>query len=343
MNNSASLGNQVPTKPTAAKKKKAWPQEMSILLVLVAIALIFEVLGWIQRDQSFLYNPEGLLIMILQVSEVGLIAVGVTMVIIAGGIDLSSGSVVALSAMVAASLAQASGDDRVMYPGLTNLPWLIPVLAGVIVGGLTGLVNGALIVKSKIPPFIVTLGMMVSARGLARYYTQGQPISMLTDSYTYIGGGARPVMIFLAAVLIFHVMMRYTRFGKCLYAIGGNTQAARVSGMDVGKNLIAVYTIAGLLSGLAGVVVSARAQTGQSGMGMSYELDAIAAAVIGGTSLSGGLGRVTGTLIGALILGVISSGFTFLGIDSYIQEIVKGIIIVAAVVVDQYRKNKKRS
>jgi inositol transport system permease protein len=213
----------------------------------------------------------------------------------------------------------------------------------VLVGGLTGLVNGSLIVKSKIPPFIVTLGMMVSARGLARYYTQGQPISMLTDSYTAIGGGANPVIIFLAAVAIFHVVMRYTRYGKCLYAIGGNTQAARVSGINVGKNLIIVYTIAGVLSGLAGVVVSARAQTGQSGMGMSYELDAIAAAVIGGTSLSGGLGKVTGTLIGALILGVISSGFTFLGIDSYIQEIVKGIIIVAAVVVDQYRKNKKRS
>jgi inositol transport system permease protein len=340
MNNSASLGNPVPAK---ASKKRGMPQEMSILLVLLVIALIFEAIGWIQRGQSFLYNPEGLLIMVLQVSEVGLIAVGVTMVIIAGGIDLSSGSVVALSAMIAASLAQASGTDRVMYPALTNLPFLVPVLAGVLVGGLTGLVNGSLIVKSKIPPFIVTLGMMVSARGLARYYTQGQPISMLTDSYTAIGGGANPVIIFLAAVAIFHVVMRYTRYGKCLYAIGGNTQAARVSGINVGKNLIIVYTIAGVLSGLAGVVVSARAQTGQSGMGMSYELDAIAAAVIGGTSLSGGLGKVTGTLIGALILGVISSGFTFLGIDSYIQEIVKGIIIVAAVVVDQYRKNKKRS
>lgn len=340
MNNSASLGNSVPAK---ASKKRGMPQEMSILLVLLFIALIFEAIGWIERGQSFLYNPEGLLIMVLQVSEVGLIAVGVTMVIIAGGIDLSSGSVVALSAMIAASLAQASGNDRALYPALTNLPFMIPVLGGVLVGGLTGLVNGSLIVKSKIPPFIVTLGMMVSARGLARYYTQGEPISMLTDSYTAIGGGANPVYIFLAAVAIFHVVMRYTRFGKSLYAIGGNTQAARVSGINVGKNLIIVYTIAGVLSGLAGVVVSARAQTGQSGMGMSYELDAIAAAVIGGTSLSGGLGRVTGTLIGALILGVISSGFTFLGIDSYIQEIVKGIIIVAAVVVDQYRKNKKRS
>lgn len=328
---------------TLKKKKWALPQEFSIFLVLIGIGLIFEALGWIIRSESFLYNPDGLLIMILQVSEIGLIAVGVTMVIIAGGIDLSSGSIVALAAMVAASLAQVSGYDRAIYPGLTDLPFLIPVLAGVAVGGLAGLVNGSLVVKSKVPPFIVTLGMMVSARGLARYYTEGQPVSMLTDGYTSIGGGANPVIIFLACVVIFHVVMRYTRFGKCLYAIGGNTQAARVSGINVGRNLIAVYTIAGLLAGLAGVVVSARAQTGQSGMGMSYELDAIAAAVIGGTSVSsGGIGRVTGTLIGALILGVISSGFTFLGIDSYIQEIIKGIIIVAAVVADQIRKKRTR-
>jgi inositol transport system permease protein len=132
------------------------------------------------------------------------------------------------------------------------------------------------------------------------------------------------------------------RYGKCLYAIGGNVQAARVSGIGVGRSLIVVYAIAGLLSGLAGVVVSARAQTSQSGMGLSYELDAIAAAVIGGTSLAGGMGRITGTVIGALILGVISSGFIFLGIDSYIQEIVKGGIIVAAVVADQYRKRRGR-
>lgn len=328
---------------TLKKRKWALPQELSIFLVLIAIGLIFEVLGWIIRSESFLYNPDSLLIMILQVSEIGLIAVGVTMVIIAGGIDLSSGSIVALAAMVAASLAQVSGYDRAIYPSLTDLPFLIPVLAGVAVGGLAGLVNGSLIVKSKVPPFIVTLGMMVSARGLARYYTEGQPVSMLTDSYTAIGGGANPVIIFIAAVVLFHIVMRYTRFGKCLYAIGGNGQAARVSGINVGRNLIAVYTIAGLLAGLAGVVVSARAQTGQSGMGMSYELDAIAAAVIGGTSVSsGGIGRVTGTLIGALILGVISSGFTFLGIDSYIQEIIKGIIIVAAVVADQIRKKRTR-
>jgi inositol transport system permease protein len=244
--------------------------------------------------------------------------------------------------MIAGSLAQTTGFGRTVFPGIVDLPVLVPVAAGVLTGGICGLINGSLIVRTGVPPFIVTLGMMVSARGLARYYTHGQPVSMFTDAYSAIGNGAKPVAIFLLAALVFHIVLRYTRFGKCLYAIGGNVQAARVSGISVGRNLIAVYTIAGLLTGLAGVVVSARAQTSQSGMGMSYELDAIAAAVIGGTSLAGGVGRITGAVIGALILGVISSGFTFLGIDSYIQEIVKGMIIVTAVIADQYRKRRAR-
>jgi inositol transport system permease protein len=331
-----------PDIPRAAPRNWRVPQETSILLVLLGIALVFEALGWIERGQSFLYNPQGLLIMVLRVSEIGLIAVGVTMIIIAGGIDLSSGSVVALSAMIAGSLAQTAGFGRTVFPGHVDLPVLVPVAVGVLTGGMCGLINGTLIVRTNVPPFIVTLGMMVSARGLARYYTHGQPISMFTDAYSAIGSGAKPVAIFLLAALVFHIVLRYTRFGKCLYAIGGNVQAARVSGISVGRNLTAVYTIAGLLTGLAGVVVSARAQTSQSGMGMSYELDAIAAAVIGGTSLAGGVGRITGAVIGALILGVISSGFTFLGIDSYIQEIVKGMIIVAAVIADRYRKRRAR-
>lgn len=309
--------------------------------MLIGIALCFEVLGWIVRDRSFLYNPQGLLITILQVSEIGLLAIGVTLVIIAGGIDLSSGSVVALSAMVAASLAQMPDVANAVYPSLADLPAVVPIAAGLIVGALAGLVNGALIVTTGIPAFIVTLGMMVSARGLARFYTHGQPVSMLTDSYLWLGSGAKPVVVFLGAALVFHVVLRYTRFGKCIYAIGGNPVAARVSGINLNGTLVMVYTLAGLLAGLGGVIASSRAQTGQSGMGMSYELDAIAAAVIGGTSLSGGVGRVTGTVIGALILGIISSGFTFLGVDAYIQEIIKGAIIVVAVVADRFRKRKR--
>ncbi|EPN03380.1 sugar ABC transporter permease, partial [Pseudomonas syringae pv. actinidiae ICMP 19102] len=301
----------------------------------------FELFGWIVRDQSFLLNSQRLVLMILQVSIIGLLAIGVTQVIITTGIDLSSGSVLALSAMIAASLAQTSDFSRAVFPSLTDLPVWIPIVVGLGVGLLAGAINGSIIAITGIPPFIATLGMMVSARGLARFYTEGQPVSMLSDSYTAIGQGAMPVIIFLVVAVIFHIALRYTKYGKYTYAIGGNMQAARTSGINVKRHLIIVYSIAGLLAGLAGVVASARAATGQAGMGMSYELDAIAAAVIGGTSLAGGVGRITGTVIGALILGVMASGFTFVGVDAYVQDIIKGLIIVAAVVIDQYRNKRK--
>ena len=322
-------------------KRRRIPQELSILLVLIGIALVYELLGWIFVGQSFLMNTQRLTIMILQVSVIGIIAVGVTQVIVTGGIDLSSGSVVGMTAMIAASFAQASTWPRALYPGLTDLPFIIPSGVGLLIGLAAGFINGQLIARTKIPPFIATLGMMVSARGVAKWYTKGQPVSGLGDQFTFIGMGIWPVIVFLIVALIFHIALRYTRYGKFTYAIGANVQAARISGVNVEKHLIKVYAIAGLLAGLAGVVTAARAQTAQAGMGMSYELDAIAAAVIGGTSLTGGVGRITGTVIGTIILGVMTSGFTFLRIDAYYQEIVKGFIIVAAVIVDVYRQKKR--
>jgi inositol transport system permease protein len=327
--------------PRLAGRVRRLPPEAGILLVLLGLALAFELLGWIFVRQSFLLNEQRLVVMILQVSVIGIIAVGVTQVIITGGIDLSSGSVVALTAMVAASLAQSSEAMRAVYPSLTDLPVIVPVMAGLAVGTAAGLVNGTLIAWTAIPPFIATLGVMVTARGIAKWYTRGQPISMLTDPYADIGSGVVPVVIFLATALLFHIALRYTRYGKFTYAIGANREAARVSGIRVARHLIIVYAIAGTLSGLAGVLTAARAVSGQAGMGVMYELDAIAAAVIGGASLAGGVGRITGTVIGTLILGVVTSGFTFLRIDAYYQEIVKGGIIVAAVIADQYRRRRR--
>ena len=322
--------------------RRRLPNELGIFLVLIGIALLFEALGWTIRGQTFLFNPERLLVMVLQVSTVGVIAIGVTQVIITGGIDLSSGSVLAVSAMVAASLAQEPGYARAIYPSLSGLPFVVPVVCGLAVGALAGWINGALIAITAIPPFIATLGMMVTARSVAQLYTRGQPISMLAENYTWIGSGAVPVVIFLVTAVIFHIALRYTRYGKFTYAIGANPQAARVSGINVRRHLMLVYMLAGLLAGLAGLVTSARAQSGQSSMGLGYELDAIAAAVIGGVSLAGGAGRISGTVIGTVILGVMTSGFTFIGIDAYVQGIVKGIIIVAAVVVDQYRQRRRK-
>lgn len=328
---------------TAPARPRRLPPEAGILLVLLALGLAFELLGWLLVGQSFLFNGQRLVVMILQVSVIGIIAIGVTQVIITGGIDLSSGSVVALTAMVAASLAQSSEALRAVYPALTDLPVAVPVAAGLAVGAAAGLLNGSLIATTGIPPFIATLGVMVTARGIAKWYTRGQPVSMLTDAYAALGSGVVPVVIFLATALIFHVALRYTRYGKFTYAIGANREAARICGIRVGRHLVVVYAIAGVLSGLAGVLTSARAISGQAGMGLMYELDAIAAAVIGGASLSGGVGRISGTVIGTLILGVVTSGFTFLRIDAYYQEIVKGAIIVAAVVADQYRRRRRLS
>jgi inositol transport system permease protein len=330
---------------SSIRKKKAVPPEVSILFVLAGIIAIFEILGWVFVGQSFLMNMNRLQIIVLQVSVIGIIAIGVTLVIITGGIDLSSGSVVAMTGIIAATFAQSSSWPRVFSPALADLPFVIPVLVGLSIGGLAGLINGLLITKTRIPPFIATLGMMVSARGVARWYTDGTPVSGFTDSFSMIGNALErwaPVAIFLAIALIFHIVMRYTRFGKFTYAIGANPQAARVSGINIDRHLIKIYVIAGVLTGLAAIVAIARIKTAQSGMGMMYELDAIAAAVIGGVSLSGGRGRIVGTIIGALILGVMLSGFTFLRVDAYYQDIIKGAIIVIAVIADQHRQNKGR-
>ena len=322
---------------------KKLPPEFNIFLVLLGLALLFEILGWIFIGQSFVANKRRLIIMILQVSVIGIIAVGVTQVIIMAGIDLSGGSLVALSAIVAASRAQNSSYTKAVYPHLTDLPFIIPVLAGIACGLFAGFLSGNIIARTGIPPFIATLGMLVSARGASTWYNNGMPVSFLNDDFIALGQGAWPVVIFLSVAALFHILMRYTKYGKHTYAIGSNEEAARVAGINITRHKIIVYSIAGGLAGLAGVVTAARAMSAQAGMGMMYELDAIAAAVIGGTSLFGGRGRIAGTLFGVLILGVITSGFVFLRIDAYYQEMVKGAIIVGAVVVDQIRYKKKNT
>jgi inositol transport system permease protein len=335
--------NPAATAESPVRGRRRLPPELSILGVMVGMMLLFEVLGWIFVGQSFIANPLRLKIMILQEAEIGIIAVGVTQVIIMGGIDLSSGSVVGMTAMFAASLAQEADYSHAIYPALTGLNPIFPVVAGLLGGLIIGLINGSFIAYTKIPPFIATLGMMVSARGVADWYTNGQPIGNLTDSFAAIGAGWWPVIIFLVVAAIFHIALRYTRYGKFTYAIGANPLAARVSGINVERHILLVYALAGLLSGLCGVVHTARAISGQAGVGVGFELDAIAAAVIGGTSLSGGVGRLTGTVIGAVILGVLTSGFTFLNVDAHYQEIIKGAVIIAAVVADQYRQRRRRS
>ena len=282
-------------------------------------------------------------------SIVGIIALGVTQVIITGGIDLSSGSVVGLTAMIAMSFAQVAevngnpNPKAIFGPWAMDLPVIVPILVGVACGVLAGAINGLLIAYTRIPPFIATLGMMVSARGAAKWWSKGNPISFPTDEFAAIGAGMTPVWIFVALALLFHFILKYTVYGKHTYAIGSNPDAARMSGINVARHLVLVYTIAGILAAVAAVVLSAKNLTAQSGMGIMYELDAIAMAVIGGVSLSGGRGSIIGTCLGALIFGVIISGFTFLRLDAFYQEMVKGAIIVGAVVLDQWRQQRSAS
>jgi inositol transport system permease protein len=287
-------------------------------------------------------TPRNLLNIVRQISVMGLIAIGVTMVIITGGIDLSSGSVLALAAVVSTSLAQRLDWSEIKFPGL-DVPVLVPILAALAVGAVCGLINGSLIARFKIPPFIATLGMMTIARGFALIYSE-RPVSGLKDSYNYIGQGEPfgiPVPIVILAVVAIgaHVMLNNTRFGRHIYALGGNEQAARISGINISRVKIGVYTIAGLLAGLSGLVLSSRIGSGQPGLGVGYELDAIASAVIGGTSLSGGIGTIWGTIVGALIIGVLNNGLDLLNVSAYWQTIVKGSIIVVAVIIDE-RKNR---
>ncbi len=270
-------------------------------------------------------------IIITQASINALLAFGVTFVIITGGIDLSIGSLVAVTGVVAALLAQ------------TNFPIFVPILGGLLAGLLFGLLNGYLITKSKIAPFIVTLGTMTIGRGLALIMSKGRPISNLSESFNFIGGGdifgvPFPIIILIFVFILSSILLKKTVFGRFVYAVGGNEQASWASGINVNQIKIAVYAICGTLSGLAGILLTSRITTGQPNAGAGFELDAIAAAVIGGTSTTGGVGTITGTLIGVLLIGVINNGLDLLNVTSYYQQVIMGIIIIGAVLLDSWNQ-----
>lgn len=300
-------------------------QSISILVVMVIALTILS---------PYFLQVRNLLNVVRQISLIAIIGMGVTMAIITNGIDLSSGSVLALAGVVAASFGQ--GEHAL----------IIAILAGLAAGAAAGFINGSVAAYGQIPPFIATLGMMIGARGLALIYSDGRPITGLTDAFQYIGGGYLfgvpiPIYIMLVVAIIAHLMLKRTKFGKYVYAIGGNEQAAVVSGINVKKYLVYVYTFAGTLSGLSGIILAARLSAGQPTAGVGYELDAIAASVIGGTSFSGGIGTIPGVIIGALIMGVLNNGLVLLNVSPYMQQVVKGVIIVAAVLLDKWTNNRR--
>jgi ribose transport system permease protein len=268
-----------------------------------------------------------------QATIIAIIAVGMTFVIITGGIDLSVGSVLAFAGVVMASALH--GD----------IPLPLALLIGLGVGLLSGVINGLLITIGRLPPFIATLGMMSVARGAALMFTEGRPISGFSEGFRSIATGEilkipAPVVIMIVVYLIAHFVLKRTKLGRYTYAIGGNEEAALLSGINVRLNKTMVYGIAGLLSGLAAILLTARLNSAQPIAGMSYELDAIAATVIGGTSLLGGEGTVSGTLIGALIMAVLRNGLNLLSVSSFFQQVVIGSVIIFAVLIDMALKRR---
>ena len=322
-------------------KKTRFLSKYAIYVVFVAMCIVMSILSPVFLTVANLLN------VMTQMASIGLLALGVTIIIITRGIDLSSGSVLAVAAVVSASTAQTLDWGMRMYPNLPELPVIVPILVALGVGAFCGLINGALIAYTGIPPFIATLGMMIIARGAALLYSDGRPISSLIDSYQWIGQGniagiPVPVVIFLVMALFTYVLLNYTRFGKYAYAIGGNETAAYVSGINVTKYKILVYVYAGLLAGIAALILTARINSGQPGLGNMYELDAIAAATVGGVSHAGGIGTIQGTIVGTMIMGVLQNGLDLLNVSAYWQQVVKGLVIVVAVIFDMKRQKKSK-
>ncbi len=312
------------TQPNKTNMMNAITQKLGPLLGLFLLVVIVSIL-----NPSFL-EPLNLLNLLRQVAINALIAFGMTFVILTGGIDLSVGAILALSSALTAGMMVAGVDP------------IIAIIVGCILGALMGMVNGLFITKGKMAPFIATLATMTIFRGLTLVYTGGNPITGLGDNYLfqlfgrgYFLGIPVPAITMILAFVILFILLHKTPFGRKTYAIGGNEKAALISGIKVSKVKIMIYSLSGMLAALAGAILTSRLNSAQPTAGTSYELDAIAAVVLGGTSLSGGKGRIFGTLIGALIIGTLNNGLNLLGVSSFYQMVVKGIVILIAVLLDR--------
>ncbi len=307
-------------------------ENLGIIIALLILCVFLSVFPGTSESFPTVRNVFNVL---RQISSNLLLACGMTMVIILGGIDLSVGSVIALSGVLAAGC--------VSRYGMAIAPAMI---VGVLIGIVFGAFNGAVVAKTTIPPFIVTLATMNIARGLAGVYTGGSPVRVVSDEWQflgagYIGGVPVPVIIMILVFIISLLIVNRTKMGRYIYAVGGNVQAAKFSGINVAKVKFFVYTYTGFLAGLAGIILASRMYSGQPTAGEGAEMDAIAAVVVGGTSMSGGSGKLGGTLIGALIIGILNNGLNLMNVNSFWQTVVKGVVILLAVFLDYIRNIKK--
>ena len=311
------------------KDKKVFSAEFfrkyGILMVLVFMWVLLLIVSPTFRT---LKNAENIL---RQVSVNGILAIGMTFVIMTGGIDLTVGALVAVVGVISGSILSAS--PNMVVPA---------VLAGIAICALFGAINGYFVAYIGVPAFVATLAMQTIARGFAYVYSNGKPYTLLSPSFSVIGKGMVPIFVFLVILAICHIVLSKMKFGRYIYATGGNRKAAEASGVKTKSILLRVYILAGVLSGIAGIVLASRTNSGQPAVGTGFETDAIAAAVIGGTSMTGGIGTIPGTLIGILIIGTLNNGLNLLDVSSYYQQIIKGIIILGAVCFDLISKKHSK-
>jgi ribose/xylose/arabinose/galactoside ABC-type transport system permease subunit len=317
-------------------------------LFLLALVLVF----WLLNDNFM--HPLNLLNILRQVSISGLIAIGMTFVILTAGIDLSVGSLLALSGMAAGYVAKGGLADRFAVGDSVDAgnPAMLALLAALVVGALGGALQGLTITRLRVPPFVVTLGGLTAFRGATLMLSGGGPISGFDKDYTWWGQGRVdlwlvndvpvPAIIFIVAAIIAHIVLKYSRFGMHVYATGGNAVAANLNGIPTRRIILLVYVIVGFFCGMAAFLLSARLNSAEAVAGIGLELKVIASVVIGGTSLFGGVGHIFGTVVGALLIGVLTNGLVLLNVSSFVQQIVIGVILVAAVAFDQFATRGKQ-
>jgi ribose transport system permease protein len=304
-------------------------RRLSVLGILLLICVVFAF------GSSDFLTASNLLNVALQTSIIAIVAIGMTFVILTAGIDLSVGSLMAICGALAAGIAVRQGMD-------TYLSISIALGAGLFLGA----INGLMVVKGGIPPFVATLSMLAIARGLTLVYTEGRPIAGLDERFIYWGTGQvlgipLPVIIMIVIAVVAHIISRYTPFGLHVYSTGGNEETTRLAGISPDRIKLAVYMISGFLAALGGILLAARLWSAQPNAAVGWELDAIAAPVIGGTSLFGGVGSIGGTVIGAFIIGVLSNGLNLMGVPSYYQQVIKGLVLILAVAVDLINKRRR--
>ncbi len=315
---------------------KDYKQQLAKLQPLIALFVLCTIISFLSDKFLTVTNVWNVM---RQISVNICISTGMTLVVLMAGIDLSVGSILALGGAVTAGLLKNGVEFSSfnLYMGFTILG---ACLAGILVGSVLGWFNGWTITRFKVPPFVATLAMLTIARGLTMLWTKGFPITGLERNFSYLGTGwflGIPLPVWISGVVVIAAILvtNKTKIGRYIYAIGGNENAARLSGININRVKIAVYTIAGALAAVGGLIVTSRLDAAQPNAGVGYELDSIAAVVIGGTSLSGGRGTILGTVLGAVIIGVLNNGLVLLNVSPFWQQVVKGLVILAAVIIDK--------